>query len=146
MATRRTARTTHAAAANPSDAGAVLGGVVSRMGDIMGPGAVYSLVHYGAIHEGERLGALLEARSVEAGVRQVADLLQVQARLTASPGAHIRVHVAAADHLHLEDRGVQALLAGLLEGVLGVVLRKKCSLARDPYPTRDGGLEFDLSG
>lgn len=132
--------------AAPVDPAEVFTGVLHRMGDIMGPGAIYSLVHYGALEEGLRLGTRFTPREPREAIQAVAGLLRLRARVETDHGARIRVLVEPASHVDFQKSGVIALLVGLLEGVLTSAMRKKYAASGEPRIVSKGGLEVEFAG
>jgi hypothetical protein len=122
-----------------------LGGVLQRMGDVLGPGAIYSLVHYGALEE----GLLLAAASPGAGTdsaQLVAGLLGVEVKVESDKDKLVRLRIKQAPHFSLENRASVALVVGLLEGAFTTARRRKMQATTDPTMGADGTLKLDLEG
>ncbi|MCA1810648.1 MAG: hypothetical protein LC623_01390 [Halobacteriales archaeon] len=122
-----------------------MAGVLQRMGEVLGPGAIYSLVHYGAYEEGLALAA--QDRPADAGqaVRAVAALLGLEAGAAGREG-RLRVRVGLAPQVSLESRGTVALVVGLLEGMLTATHGSKVQAAGEPSLAKDGALEIEFDG
>jgi len=127
-------------------AGQAMVGVLQRMGDVLGPGAIYSLVHHGAFQEGLALGAQGRPADAEQAVQTVADLLGLEARLESSRDRRLRVVVQPAPQLSLESRGAAALVVGLLEGLLTAARGSQVLVAGEPHLGPAGELDIELSG
>lgn len=133
------------APSGPPSATQAVAGVLQRMGEVLGPGAIYSLVHYGAYEEGLALAAQRRPADAEQAVRTVADLLGLEARLLPVREGRMRVQVHAAPQVSLESRGTAALVVGLLEGMLTAARGGRVQ-ATEPGPAKDGVLEIELDG
>ena len=101
----------------PADALALLAGILSRMQDVVGEGASYAMLHYGAVEEGKRLGARIGG-----------DLPRLLGAIDALLGQRTEVARDAGDEVTLVvrggrllrgDRATRGLVLGLLEGALG---------------------------
>ena len=119
-----------------------LAGVLQRMGDVLGPGAIYSLVHYGAYEEGVALAAQDRPRTAQDAVDTVARILGFDARL--SGGQALVVEFAPQEHIAFASGGIVALLVGLLEGMLTAALGSKVQANPNPAITRSGALRIEL--
>lgn len=124
---------------------ALLGGVLQRMGEVLGPGAIYSLVHYVAVEEGRVLAAGGDVGAADALARRVGDLLGLEVRIEAKP-ASVHVRVKPGPRFSLDSRATTALVVGLLEGALTATHRRKMQLKGEPDARRDGTLELDFTG
>ncbi len=124
----------------------VLGGVLQRMGEVLGPGAIYSLVHYGALEEGTRLGAQHTPEDSAAVVQLIAEFLGIEARITTDQGNRMSVLVKGGPRFSMEDRVSVALVVGLLEGALSTARRRKMQVTAEPGLGRDGTLELEFAG
>lgn len=143
MPARKPADPLSAVASGPSGTG-VLAGVLRRMGDVLGPGAISSLVHYGALEEGLHI-AIPSPGDAAAAVQAVAAILGVEARCDVARDT-VRVHVKRAPHISMESRACSALVVGLLEGALTTARRHKVQAKGDPTLDADGTLHIDLAG
>lgn len=122
-----------------------MAGVLQRMGEVLGPGAIYSLVHYGAYEEGLALAAQDRPADAEQAVRAVAALLGLEASVAEREG-RLRVQVRPAPQVSLESRGTVALLVGLLEGMLTAAHGSRVQAADEPGFAKDGALEIEFDG
>lgn len=120
-----------------------LAGVLQRMGDVLGPGAIYSLVHYGAYEEGVALAAQDRPRTAQDAVDAVARILGFEARLSGG-GQALVVEFAPQEHIAFASGGIVALLVGLLEGMLTAALGSKVQANPNPAITRSGALRIEL--
>jgi hypothetical protein len=121
----------------------VLAGVLQRMGDVLGPGAIYSLVHYGAHEEGLALAAQDRPASAEEAVATVARLLGLAATL-ARPEGRLVVHVKPAQNVSLSSRGTAALVVGLLEGMLTAATGGAVQARGEPAADAAGEMDIEM--
>jgi hypothetical protein len=121
----------------------VLAGVLQRMGDVLGPGATYSLVHYGAHEEGLALAAQDRPASPEDAVATVARILGLAATL-ARPEGRLVVHVKPAPNVSLSSRGTAALVVGLLEGMLTAATGGAVQARGEPAADAAGELDIEM--
>jgi hypothetical protein len=129
----------------PSSSAQAMAGVLQRMGEVLGPGAIYSLVHYGAVQEGLALAAQDRPADAEQAVRTVAELIGLEAHVVPGPG-RLRVRVKPAPQISLDSRGTVALAVGLLEGMLTAARGAKVQATAEPAPGADGELEIEFDG
>jgi hypothetical protein len=134
-----------ARAVAPPSAAQAMAGVLQRMGEVLGPGAIYSLVHYGAYEEGLALGGQDRPADAEQAVQTVAAILGLEASIVAGAGG-LRVQIKPAPHVSLESRGTMALAVGLLEGLLTAARGSKVQAAADPATGPAGELEIEFDG
>lgn len=148
MAARKSPKAGTAGVATDAGPGAqaLLAGVLQRMGDVLGPGAIYSLVHYAAVEEGRRLTSGPAASGVEALVRRIAGHLGIDVRILGEKPGDVRLRLTPGPGFGLESRATTALVVGLLEGALTTTQRRKMQLKGDPAARGDGSLELEFTG
>lgn len=129
-----------------AQAGDVLEGVLQRMGDVLGPGAIYSLVHFGATEEGLQIGSRAGTGGADAAVALVAAALGIEARIEANKAGSLQVVLKPGRRFDVDNRASVALLGGLLEGALTTALRRKLVAKGPPVARPDGTVEFNLGG
>ncbi len=128
-------------------ASALLGGVLHRMEEVLGPGAIYSLVHYVAVEEGRQLVDGGAPGAVDAVAQRVAGLLGLKVRLDVDKGKGlVRARVNPAPHFRLDNRAGSALVVGLLEGALTTAYRRKMQVNGTPGAQGDGSLDLEFGG
>jgi len=120
-----------------------LAGVLQRMGDVLGPGAIYSLVHYGAYEEGVALATQDRPQTAKDAVEAVARIMSLDARL--SGDQPLLVEFAHQPDIAFTSRGTVALLVGLLEGMLTVAVGSKVQANPVPTITPTGALRIELT-
>jgi hypothetical protein len=136
----------HPAREAPASPAQAMAGVLQRMGEVLGPGAIYSLVHYGALEEGLALGAQDRPADAEQAVRAVGSLLGLEAHVAGRDGGRLRVRLRSAPQISLESRGTVALAVGLLEGMLTAARGSRVNAAGEPTVGRDGELDIEFDG
>ena len=121
----------------------LFGGILARMGEIMGTGAVYSLVHFGAVAEGRRLGLELGSKTPQECSAFAAALLHISMSAE-SRQARLTVKVQPGGALDTRDRAVAAMIVGLLEGLLGSATRQRYKVTKEPTTSDDGSMQFEM--
>jgi hypothetical protein len=121
----------------------VMAGVLQRMGDVLGPGATYSLVHYGAQEEGLALAAQDRPASPEDAVATLARILGLAATLERPEGRMV-VHVKPAPNVSLSSHGMAALVVGLLEGLLTAATGGAVHARGEPAAGAAGELDIEM--
>ena len=121
----------------------LLGGVLRRVTEVIGPGAAYSMMHYAAVQEGQRLAS--GGQDFASALGHIDLALGVQTRLVEDRSGKIVLRVEPRAPHAFVDRAVQGLMLGLYEGAIMAGLRRP---VRAPTPSElhiNGGsflLEF----
>lgn len=122
----------------------LVGSVLVRLSDVMGPGALYALVRYGSLDAGTRLGAKIKDRDPEAALKEAGRLLHLD--VTAQPAGigSFRLHIRPPPYLTVAKGGTLGLIVGLFEGFLSSVQRTKYQLSGEPTLGADGEMTILL--
>lgn len=115
----------------------VLGSILGRLGDVIGDGALRSLVHYGALEVGARLAEQHEGPTSREALRAAADLFHLQIEVRLDTPQRIELLVSGPPELPLSKPGALGLATGVLEGLLSRSRRAQMRLEADPQPEND---------
>lgn len=102
----------------PDDAVQLISGLLAHMRQIVGDGASYALLHYGAVEEGKRLGAGCAPGDLGKVLERMDALLGQRSEVVKDDGASLTVRVHESALLRTGQRSMQGLVMGLLEGSL----------------------------
>jgi hypothetical protein len=107
----------------PADPGfELLGGVLRRVTEVIGPGAAYSMMHYAAVQEGQRLA--LGASDLALALGRIDEALGIRTRIVEDRSGRIVLRLEPVVPPVFNDRGVQGLVLGLFEGAITAGLRR----------------------
>lgn len=107
-------------------------GILLRLGDVIGAGAVHSLVRYGALSEGSKWAARLQGMDAVEALAVAGRLLHLEVHARRTRASTYEVRVRAPAYVQLRRGGPIGLVVGLIEGVLSSVLRAKFELVGEP--------------
>lgn len=116
----------------------VLASLLERLGDVMGDGALRSLIHYGALDLGSRLADQNPGRSAKPALEAAARLLHFQIDIRSESGSRVELELRSPPSLSLDRPGPLGLATGILEGILSRVHHAQMRLESEPRPERDG--------
>lgn len=100
------------------DAVQLVSGLLAHIKQIVGDGASYAMLHYGALEEGKRLGSAYSAQDLARMLERFDALLSQQTEVVKDDGATLTVRVHSSELLKTGHRAVQGIVVGLLEGSL----------------------------
>src|SRR5438477_10540128 len=98
------------------DAVQLVSGLLAHIKQIVGDGASYAMLHYGALEEGKRLGAGYSAQALAKMLGRFDALLVQQSEVVKDDGATVTVRVHSSALLKTGHRAVQGVVVGLVEG------------------------------
>ncbi|HVM45287.1 MAG TPA: hypothetical protein VM582_05075 [Candidatus Thermoplasmatota archaeon] len=102
----------------PRDAVQLMTGLLAHMRQIVGDGACYAMLHYGATEEGKRLGAGVDAGALPGVLARLDGLLQQRTEVLKDEGDVVALRVHSSALLQGSERPVHGIILGLLEGAL----------------------------
>lgn len=102
----------------PPETVQLIAGLISHMKQIVGDGACYAMLHYGAMEEGKRLGAGNASGDFQVVLEKFDKLLQHHTELVKDDGATLVLRVHSSEFLATGHRAVQGIILGLVEGAL----------------------------
>lgn len=123
----------------------LLGGVLSRVGEVVGKGASYALFHYGAVEEGKRFGSDFDPDSTSKALARLDEILVQRSEVVQDESGRVGIIVRGSPLLGLQDPAMEGLVAGILEGVLTGVRGSRFKGTTVERRPADGGavyLEF----
>jgi hypothetical protein len=88
------------------------------MKQIVGDGASYAMLHYGAMEEGKRFGGGYGASDLPQVLQRIDAVMLQNSEVVADDGGSVRVRVTASPLLVTGQRSIQGIILGLLEGAL----------------------------
>src|SRR5438552_16878034 len=100
------------------DAVQLVSGLLAHIKQIVGDGASYAMLHYGALEEGKRLGSGNSAQELGKMLQRFDELLAQQSEIIKEDGSSVTVRVHSSALLKTGHRAVQGIVVGLLEGTL----------------------------
>lgn len=96
----------------------LIAGLLTHMKQIVGEGASYAMLHYGAMEEGKRFGAGYGPADLPRLMERIDGVLGHRSQLLKDEGNLVSVRVHASPLLLTGQRSVQGVILGLLEGAL----------------------------
>ena len=96
----------------------LISGLVSHMRQIVGDGACYAMLHYGAMEEGKRFGAGTGPSDLSKVLGRFDELLLHKTEILKDDGATVTLRVHSSPFLEQNQRAMQGVLLGLVEGAL----------------------------
>jgi len=102
----------------PEDAVQLVSGLLGHIKQIVGDGASYAMLHYGAVEEGKRIGAGYDNKGLHAMLARIDAVLAQQSDVLKDDGDTVTVRVHSSPLLKTGHRSVQGIVVGLLEGAL----------------------------
>jgi hypothetical protein len=102
----------------PEDAVQLVSGLLGHIKQIVGDGASYAMLHYGAVEEGKRIGAAYGSAELSDMLARIDSVLAQRSEVLKDDGATLTVRVHSSALLSTGHRSVQGIVVGLLEGAL----------------------------
>lgn len=102
----------------PEDAVQLVSGLLGHIKQIVGDGASYAMLHYGAVEEGKRIGSTYESKDLSNMLRRIDAVLAQQSDVLKDDGDIVTIRVHSSPLLRTGHRSVQGIVVGLLEGAL----------------------------
>lgn len=96
----------------------LISGLLGHMKQIVGDGASYAMLHYGAVEEGKRLAAGTSAADLPRVLERIDAILQHRTEVVKDDGSIVTLRVHSSGLLRTGHRSMQGIVVGLLEGSL----------------------------
>lgn len=100
------------------DAVQLISGLLGHIKQIVGDGASYAMLHYGAVEEGKRLGSGYAPQDFPKILERIDAVLGHKAEVLKDDGGAITVRIHQSPLLKTGHRSMQGVVVGLLEGSL----------------------------
>ena len=101
-----------------SDTVQLIAGLLTHMKQIVGDGASYAMLHYGAMEEGKRFGGGFGQADLPKVLARIDAVLYQTSEVVEDGGDSLRIRVHSSALLLTGQRSVQGVILGLLEGAL----------------------------
>lgn len=119
----------------------LISGLVAHMRQIVGDGACYAMLHYGALEEGKRFGTGSSADDLASVLERFDLLLQHQTEIIKDDGANVTLRVHSSALLSDNQRAFHGVILGLVEGALTA---SRAGRFKGSVVVGDGELVLDL--
>lgn len=96
----------------------LISGLITHMKQIVGDGACYAMLHYGAMEEGKRFGSAYAENDVPHALERIDSILMQKSEVVTDDGAVVTIRITASPLLQTGQRAVQGIILGLMEGAL----------------------------
>ena len=96
----------------------LISGLISHMRQIVGDGACYAMLHYGAMEEGKRFGSGTSPADFPKVLDRFDQLLLHRTEILKDEGASVTLRVHSSAFLDQNQRAVHGVILGLVEGAL----------------------------
>lgn len=96
----------------------LIAGLISHMRQIVGDGACYAMLHYGAMEEGKRFGSGMGASDLPKVVERFDELLLHKTEILKDEGQLVTLRVHSSPFLDANQRAMHGVILGLVEGAL----------------------------
>lgn len=93
-------------------------GLIGHMKQIVGDGACYAMLHYGAMEEGKRFGAGQSPQDLPHVLGRLDQLLLQKTEILKDDGQTVTLRVHSSSFLDSNQRAIHGVVLGLLEGAL----------------------------
>jgi hypothetical protein len=100
------------------DAVQLVSGLLGHIRQIVGDGASYAMLHYGAVEEGKRFGSGYGPMDLPKVLQRIDAVLLHESEVAKDDVDVVTVRVRASPLLRTGHRSVQGIVVGLLEGAL----------------------------
>jgi len=102
----------------PPDTVQLIAGLITHMKQIVGDGAAYAMLHYGAMEEGKRFGAAEAAKGLPAVLDRIDAILMHKSEIVEDTDALVTVRIHSSALLGTGQRAVHGIVLGLVEGAV----------------------------
>lgn len=96
----------------------LISGLISHMKQIVGDGACYAMLHYGAMEEGKRFGAGTGPADLSKVLDRFDHLLLHKTEILRDDGANVTLRIHSSAFLESNQRAMHGVVLGLVEGAL----------------------------
>ena len=101
-----------------ADAVQLIAGLVTHMKQIVGDGACYAMLHYGAMEEGKRFGASTPEQDLGRALARIDQILAHQSEVVSDTGGEVRIRIRGSSLADTGQRALHGIILGLIEGAL----------------------------
>jgi hypothetical protein len=102
----------------PADTVQLIAGLLSHMKQIVGDGAAYAMLHYGAMEEGKRFGAAEAANGLPAVLERIDSILMQESEIVQDTDSLVTVRIHSSALIGTGQRAVHGIVLGLVEGAV----------------------------
>ena len=102
----------------PPDTVQLIAGLITHMKQIVGDGACYAMLHYGAMEEGKRYGLAHPSGDLQEALARIDQVLMHKSEVVHDDGANVTIKITSSSLLMTGQRAVQGVVLGLVEGAL----------------------------
>lgn len=102
----------------PADTVQLIAGLLSHMKQIVGDGAAYAMLHYGAMEEGKRFGAAEASNGFPAALERIDSILMHRSEIVGESDSVVTIRIHSSPLLTTGQRAVHGIVLGLVEGAL----------------------------
>lgn len=96
----------------------LIAGLIGHMKQIVGDGACYAMLHYGAMEEGKRFGAGTSAQDLPKVIGRIDELLLHKTEILKDDGGSVALRVHSSAFFDPNQRAMHGVILGLVEGAL----------------------------
>lgn len=96
----------------------LISGLVAHVRQIVGDGACYAMLHYGAMEEGKRFGSGTSPADLPKVLDRFDQLLRQRTEVLKDDGATVTLRVHSSAFLDGKQRALHGVILGLIEGAL----------------------------
>lgn len=100
------------------DAVQLIAGLVTHMRQIVGDGACYAMLHYGAMEEGKRLGQSSGESDIGRVLARIDQVLSQKSEVVSDSGSEVVIRVHSSPLVDTGQRAIHGVILGLMEGSL----------------------------
>ena len=104
--------------ATEADTVQLIAGLLSHMRQIVGDGAAYAMLHYGAMEEGKRFGAAEAPNGFPAALSRIDHILMHKSEIVEETEGLVTIRIHSSALLGTGQRAVHGIVLGLVEGAL----------------------------
>ena len=101
-----------------ADAVQLLAGLVTHMKQIVGDGACYAMLHYGAMEEGKRFGAAAADQDLNGALARIDKVLAQSSEVVSDSEAEVVIRIHSSPLVDTGQRAIHGVILGLVEGTL----------------------------
>lgn len=98
----------------------LISGLIAHMRQIVGDGACYAMLHYGAMEEGKRFGSGTGPDDLPKVLSRFDDLLLHRTEILKDEGNAVTLRIHSSAFLDEDARAMHGIVLGLVEGALTV--------------------------
>lgn len=98
----------------------LISGLIGHMRQIVGDGACYAMLHYGAMEEGKRFGAGAGPGDLPKVLERFDQLLLQKTEILKDDGPNVSLRIHSSALLEQNVRAMHGIVLGLVEGALTV--------------------------